>query len=150
MSESEDMALRTARERLSGDDVWEEWAGGHLEVVDAVEVLWSGWECDSLAALARLPSGEHRVIFVDGTLWPGDRRTPVEVLEERAGAYEAAAARTRAFLATARALEIMDRAPDVPPDPGDVMPEGRWICPWCGTAFEDPQPVCPACGGDNG
>lgn len=94
-------AFARARVSLSGE-VWEDWAGGKIEVLDVVEVLWSGWECDSLAALVRLPSGECRTVFVDGTVFPGDQRSPLELLEDRIAAYERAVAETKRFLDSAR------------------------------------------------
>lgn len=56
---------------------------------------------------------------------PGDT-APLAVLEERLAAYQQAIEDTRRFIDIARtqmALAILDRAPDVPPEPGDEMPD---------------------------
>ena len=74
-----------------------------FELVEIVPLLWTGWECDTHAALVRVPDGCCRLVAVNGVRMPGDG-TVRAMLEERLAAYAAAASDTR------RMLEIADRA----------------------------------------
>jgi hypothetical protein len=74
-----------------------------FEMLEIVPVLWTGWECDTHAALVRMPDGGCRLVAVDGVRMPGDG-TVRGMLEARLAAYAAAASDTR------RLLEIADRA----------------------------------------
>ncbi|TPK78204.1 hypothetical protein [Mesorhizobium sp. B2-4-17] len=75
--------------------------GAEFEVLAYAPILWSGWECDSAAALYRiLPDGEPRLYVLDGVHTPRSRL--LEALEERLTAYERAIANTKAFIAKAR------------------------------------------------
>ena len=95
------LRLESHRERLAVE-VEDACATDQFEILDVVPVLWSGWECDSGAGLVRLPDGAVRIVFIDGVGSP-DRRTPLQVLEERLKAYGEVADRTRAFIASAKA-----------------------------------------------
>lgn len=78
--------------------------GGRCELLAAVEVLWSNWECDSMAALIRLEDGTVKVVRPDGTAGSGPPETTMEMLEERLVEYERAISETRAFLLLANAM----------------------------------------------
>ncbi|MFD2054197.1 hypothetical protein ACFSQT_14170 [Mesorhizobium calcicola] len=91
----------------------------------ACSVLWSGWECDSYVVLVRLADGRIEILWPDGTGMP-DGMSTEQRLEERIRDYERAAEKTRAFLdrlKAERALAILDRAPDAPPEPANEVPE---------------------------
>lgn len=95
------------------------------ELIEIVDMLWSGWECDHAMALIRTPDGEVRLKVLAGTDHP-DNRDPFALLEKQVATYLAAAEETQRFLDIARerlALATLDLAPDVPPEPGDEMPE---------------------------
>lgn len=62
------------------------------EVIDWIRVLHAGWECDSFAALVRLPDGRKEIVFADGT------GSQMVNLEEQIAEYEKAIVKTRAFL----------------------------------------------------
>ena len=66
------LADMTDDQRAAVTALWQAWLPEGAELLELVDVLWSGWECDHNAALIR---------------------------------------------------EAIGRAPDVPPDPGDDMPE---------------------------
>ncbi|MBZ9798730.1 hypothetical protein [Mesorhizobium sp. ES1-4] len=111
--------------RLLGDEIRDRYGDVSYEPLAAVSVLWSGWECDSVATLVRLSDGRREIVFVDGTGMPGGLG-PEALLEERIVAYETAIRKTRAFLdrlQAERALAVLDRSPDVSPDAGDEVPE---------------------------
>ena len=71
-----------------------------FELIEIVPALWSGWECDSHAALVRMADGRCRLVVPDGVRMPGDG-TVRQMLEERLRVYEAAAYETRRFLQVA-------------------------------------------------
>ncbi|MER8573344.1 hypothetical protein NKG99_14460 [Mesorhizobium sp. M1409] len=89
--------------RLLADEIRDRFGRVGYEPLAAVSVLWSGWECDSIAVLVRLEDDSRKIVFVDGT--PGGGLTPEALLEERIAAYETAIEETRAFLRKARGEE---------------------------------------------
>ena len=90
--------------RLLADEMQDRFGQLGYEPEAAVAVLWSGWECDSVAVLVRLADGSRKIVFIDGTGMPGGL-TPEGLLEERIAAYESAIEKTRAFLRKARGKE---------------------------------------------
>ncbi|MBW8908199.1 MAG: hypothetical protein JF620_04070 [Mesorhizobium sp.] len=88
--------------QLLSEEILERFGNVGYEPLAALSVLWSGWECDSVAALVQLADGSRKIVFVDGT--PGGL-TPEALLEERIRAYESAIEETRAFLRKARGEE---------------------------------------------
>ena len=90
--------------RLLADEMLDRFGDVGYEPLAAVSVLWSGWECDSVAVLVRLAYGSRKIVFLDGTGMPGGL-TPEALLEERIAAYESAIQKTRAFLQKARGEE---------------------------------------------
>lgn len=74
-----------------------------IEVIDAVDVLWSGWECDSAVLMYRVKStGERGLWVLDGAGGPWES-DPVKVLRSRLPAYEQAISETKRFLERAKA-----------------------------------------------
>lgn len=67
-----------------------------FQVLDWTEVLWSGWEGDSSAALIRVPGQAPKVAVCAHV---GSGRSPEAMLRERLVAYEEAIRDTRRLLA---------------------------------------------------
>lgn len=88
------------RQRLS---IWFESEGravaeDDIEILSAVSVLWSGWECDSAVIMYRVKStGEKALWVLDGAGGPWES-DPVRVLRSRLPAYEQAIEDTKRFL----------------------------------------------------
>lgn len=126
MTESERETVRRM------NDCW--FAEEGTQLLEIVDMLWCGWECDHAMALIRTPDGKVRLKVLGGTDHP-DNRDPVGMLEKRIAAYQTAIEETRRFLGIARtALRL-------------PHPEG-WNCGSCGRHFHDEQAVCPACGAE--
>lgn len=93
-----------------------------VEVLAVVPLLSDGDAAEYGVVLYRDAAGEVRMwtAWQYQDLWSAEYA--LKVLEARASTYERAARWTRAFVAKAKAelaLEIVGRAPDVPPEPGD-------------------------------
>ena len=104
----------------------EDWFGftEGYELLDHVGVL-SGRDCDTTVLLVRMPDGTERLVYEDPCLGTGPEADILAELRRRPGAYRRAADETEAFISRAvqrLALNIIEAAPDVPPDPGDEMP----------------------------
>lgn len=130
------MADMTADQRAAVTSHWQSWLPEGAELLELVDVLWSGWECDHNAALIREADGAVRIKILSGVARLDDVE-PFDMLEERIGAYQEAIEETRRFLGIARAAL------------GVPHPEG-WTCRSCGRRFGDRQAVCPACGAADG
>lgn len=126
------MADMTDDRRAAVTALWQAWLPEGAELLEFVDVLWSGWECDHNTALIREADGAVRIKILSGVARPADVG-PLDMLEERIGAYQEAIEETRRFLGIARAAL------------GVPHPEG-WACGSCGRHFGDRQAVCPACG----
>ena len=94
------------------------------ELLEIVPILWSGWECDTHAALVRRPDGTHRMVVMNAVSHPGDQ-TVRQLLRERVLAYERAIQDTQRMLDMAYDFEAQDRIKQVrlgfldgQPDPG--------------------------------
>lgn len=59
------------------------------ELLEIVPLLWTGWECDTHAALVRV-EGRTRIVILDAVSMPGDG-TVRDMLLQRLQAYSAAA-----------------------------------------------------------
>lgn len=96
------MTDMTEDQRAAVTALWQSWLPEGAELLELVDVLWSGWECDHNAALIREADGTVRIKILAGVSHPGDKG-PVAMLEERVAAYERVAAETRRFLEIAQA-----------------------------------------------
>lgn len=86
-----------------------------FQVLDWTEILWSGWEGDSSAALVRIP-GQGPKVSVYAHI--GSGRSPEAMLRERLVAYEDAIRDTRRLIAM---LDIERQHAAAFPDPIKTM-----------------------------
>ena len=80
-----------------------------VELLEIVDMLWSGWECDHAMALVRMSDGSVKLEVIAGTDHP-DNRNPIEMLERRIAAYEKAITETRRFIARAKTEGVQEGA----------------------------------------
>jgi hypothetical protein len=109
-----------------------------VEVLAAVPLLSAGDAPEYAVVLWRDAHGAVDVwtAWQYRDLWSAEEA--LRVLEARADGYEAIARLSRAFVDRARAEGLPGRARE------------GWTCSACGTRFMDEQPVCPACGANDG
>lgn len=139
------------------------WLPADTELLELVDILWCGWECDYAAALIRTADGSVRVKILAGVSDPGGGRSAGDA----GGAdrdLRRAIRNTRRFIesayaafkrgdgdpdstypehgecdVTVAALEILARAPDVPPDPGDELKPWGSGNGWLDLGLPDPD-----------
>lgn len=66
------MADMTDDQRAAVTALWQSWFPEGAELLELVDVLWSGWECDHNAALIREADGAVRIKILSGVA-PGRR-----------------------------------------------------------------------------
>lgn len=91
------MADMSESERKTTRDLNAHWLPNGAELLEIVNLLWGGWECDHAMALFKMPDGSVRLMVLASSDHP-DNDDPFVLLTKRIAAYERAVADTRRFI----------------------------------------------------